>query len=174
MKLYVKSIGFILTAIVCLLYSNPAFTTEVKVFFSPNGGCLDAVIYEIDNAKRNIDVAMYAFTSRPIAQALIRAHRRGVKLRIILDRKFALESKFSKHKFLMKRGINVKLVSPPPQKGKTGLMHHKFAVIDGKVVLTGSFNWTASAEYLNYENLLIFYSQEMAHIFEKEFNRLWQ
>jgi len=52
-------------------------------------------------------------------------------------------------------------------------MHHKFAVIDGKVLLTGSFNWTASAEHLNYENLLVFHSKEIADIFEKEFNRIW-
>jgi len=78
MRLSAKSTGFILTAIVCLFYSTASFSTEVKVFFSPEGGCLDAVVYEIDNAKKFIDVAMYAFTSRPIAQALVRAHKRGV------------------------------------------------------------------------------------------------
>jgi len=175
MRLSAKSTGFILTAIVCLFYSIPALSTDVKVFFSPNGGCLDAVVYEIDNAKKFIDVAMYAFTSRPIAQALVRAHKRGVKIRIILDKKFARGSKYSKHRYLKKKGIkNIKLISPPSRKGRTGLMHHKFAVIDGKVLLTGSFNWTASAEKLNYENLLVFHSKEVANIYEKEFNKIWR
>ncbi len=174
MKLLRKSIGFILTAIVCLSFNSTAYSTQVKIFFSPNGGCLDAIIYEIDNAKKSIDVAMYAFTSRPIAQAIVRAYKRNVKVRIVLDKKFATESIYSKHIFLMKKGVPVKLVSPPPKRGKIGLMHNKFAIIDGKVVLTGSFNWTAAAEYLNYENLLVFYSKEVAEIFEREFNKLWK
>lgn len=167
-------IGFTLTAIVCLSFSN-LYAAEVKVFFSPNGGCQDAVIYEIQRARKSIDVAMYAFTSRPIARAILDAYRRGVKVRVVMDKRFATSSRFSKYSFLKKRGIPVKLVSPPPGKGgRVGLMHHKFAVIDGKVLLTGSFNWTASAEKLNYENLLVFYSERIAKIYEREFERLWR
>ncbi len=172
MRLSRGAIVSTLTAIVCLYFSL-AFG-DVRVFFSPNGGCTDAVIYEINRARKSIDVAMYAFTSRPIARALVDAHRRGVRVRVIMDKKFAEKSRFSKHIYLMKRGIPVKLVSPPPGvRGRVGLMHHKFAVIDGRVLLTGSFNWTASAEKLNYENLLVFHSEEMAAIYEREFNRIW-
>ncbi len=169
-----RGIGFTLTGIVCL-FCSLAFAGDVRVFFSPNGGCTDAVIYEIGRAKKYIDVAMYAFTSRPIAQALVKAKKRGVRIRVILDKKFNSHTRFSKFKYLMKKGIDVKLVSPPPGvRGRVGLMHHKFAVIDGKVLLTGSFNWTASAEKLNYENLLVFYSEKLASIYEKEFKRIWR
>ena len=170
MRLLRSVIVFILTAIVCLSFS---YATDIKVFFSPNGGCLDAVIYEIDNAKKSIDAAVYAFTSRPIAQALIRAKERGVKVRVVVDEKTALKGKFSKYKFLLKKGIRVKLVSGRERVGIKGLMHNKFAIIDGKTVITGSFNWTASADYLNYENLLIIKSPELARIYECEFEKLY-
>ena len=164
----------IYTAVFLLFLFGAALAGDVVVFFSPKGGCTDAVIYQLDRAKKSIDVAMYAFTSRPIAKALVRAYRRGVKVRVILDRKFALGSRYSKHNYLMKRGIPVKLVSPPPgMRGRVGLMHHKFAVVDGRVLLTGSFNWTASAEKLNYENLLVFESEKIAAIYEGEFERIW-
>ncbi|BAT71926.1 phospholipase D/Transphosphatidylase [Thermosulfidibacter takaii ABI70S6] len=174
MRLLRSVTGFILTATVCLSFSL-AWTQEVRVFFSPNGGCTDAVIYEIDKAKQTIDVAMYAFTSRPIAQALVRAFKRGVRVRVVMDKKFAQGSRYAKYEYLKRKGIPVKLVSPPPgPRGRVGLMHHKFAVIDGKVLLTGSFNWTASAEKLNYENLLVFYSQRIAALYEKEFKKFWR
>ncbi len=173
MRLLGWVIAFTLTATVCL-YSSAVFGGDIRVFFSPKGGCTDAILYEIDKAEKGIDAAVYAFTSRPIAQALVRAKRRGVKIRIIIDKKFCTESRFCKYKYLVKRRIPVKLVSPPPgPRGRIGLMHNKFAVIDGKVVITGSFNWTASAEKLNYENLLVIYSKKLAQIYEKEFEKLW-
>ncbi len=169
-----KTTGFILTAIVCLFF-NVVFAGEPEVFFSPKGGCTDAVVRELKSAKRYIHVAMYAFTSRPIAQALIKAAKRGVKVKVVIDRRFCLSSKYCKANYLKKRGIKVKLVSPPPgPRGRRGLMHHKFAVIDGTTLITGSFNWTASAERLNYENMLVFHSKRMAGIYEREFERLWK
>ena len=161
-----------------MLTSVPSPAIEVKVYFSPGGGARDAIIDEIDRAKHYIDVAVYCFTSRHIARALVRAHNRGVQVRVIMDRECA-SNKYSKDEFLKKRGIPVKLAPSntlstrflkkfPPK------MHNKFAIIDSTVVITGSYNWTASAEVSNYENLLIFHNAgRLAEIYREEFKKIW-
>ena len=94
------------------------------------------------------DVAMFSFTSRPLARALVRAAQRGVRVRVVLDDGQA-KSKYSKYRFLVNKGIPVKLDN------RSAYMHHKFAVIDHKMVITGSYNWTASAKKRNDENLVV-------------------
>lgn len=140
--------------------------TDVKVYFSPNGGCRKAIITEIDNAHKSIIVAMYYFTNREIAQSIIRAKNRGVSIKILLDESQTKE-KFSKYRFLIKNGIRVQIDR------RTGLMHNKFAVIDDLVLITGSYNWTSSAEHKNRENLLIIKNEKLAQRYIWEFNKLW-
>lgn len=150
---------------------------KVEVHFSPGGNIQNLIISRIDNAQKKIDVAMFAFTSKELAWALIRANNRGVETRVILDGGF-IENEFSRHGFLHDRGVEVKVSlnhEPVPGVGKSyGKMHNKFAIIDGKTVITGSYNWTVSAEERNEENLLIFpCSFRLAKIYEKEFDKIW-
>ncbi len=140
---------------------------SVSIYFSPRGGAEDAIVDAINSAKRTIDVAIYTFTSRPIARALIDAQRNGVKVRIIMDDEQASD-RYSKYRYLRKNGFPIKLYRGD------GIMHNKFAVIDSEIVITGSFNWTASAEEYNYENLLIIDSPEVAKIYEDYFDRMWK
>ncbi len=140
--------------------------TDIKVYFSPNGGCRRAIITEIDSAKKEILVAMYYFTNREIAQALVRAKDRGVKIKVLLDESQTKE-KFSKYRYLINRGMNVHIDR------KNGLMHNKFAIIDGFILITGSYNWTSSAEHKNRENLLIIKNKDLAQRYIAEFHRLW-
>lgn len=155
-----------------------AGATQLRVYFSPRGGCQDAIEEEIDEAKKYIHVAVYAFTNRFLAQALVRAAQRGVDVKVVLDGKFDEESEYSKGDYLKRKGIAVKGVKAWTRRGLRiveGLMHHKFAVIDGQVVVTGSYNWTATAEAANYENLLIFKeAPDLARSYEEEFQRLWR
>lgn len=139
---------------------------EIKVYFSPNGGCQQAIISEINKAQKSIDVAMYSFTSREIAQALVVARERHVKIRILLDI-FEIKDHYSKSRFLINKGFAIKFHLGP------GLMHDKFVVIDERVVVTGSFNWTITAETKNAENLLVINDKELARSYEKHFKHLW-
>ena len=139
---------------------------ETKVFFSPNGGCQETVLSVISSARHTIDIAMYEFTSKDIAQALVKAQKHGVKIRIALDAA-QIKDHFSKSRFLSKKGIDVKFHMGP------GLLHDKFAVIDDEKVLTGSFNWTTSAEKKNAENLLVITDKEIAQKYTKQFKHLW-
>ncbi|RKY59285.1 MAG: hypothetical protein DRP94_04000 [Candidatus Latescibacterota bacterium] len=169
-------VGFLLCTAFCTSSpTSPVFPAKVEVYFSPDGGAQDAIVERIDSAESTIDVAMYALTNREIAWALVRAHERGVKVRVLLDGDFDASCKYSKGTFLSRHGVKVKLDRSHIVGGEVqGHMHNKFAVIDGKVVITGSYNWTASAEHRNDENLLIITeAPKLCRKYESQFVKLW-
>ena len=139
---------------------------NIEVYFSPNGGCQQAVISELRKATQSIDIAMYYLSSREIAQALLKARERHVQIRIVLDQGQEIESA-SKSGYLIKHRVKVRYHLG------FGLMHNKFAVFDGKSLITGSFNWTLTAEERNEENLLIITDEETIEKYEERFNYLW-
>ena len=130
-------------------------TCNWEVYFSPHGSCTDAIIKELNKAKSTVLVQAYSFTSAPIAKALLNAHKRGVKVEVILD-KSQRTDKYSSATFLFNAGIPTKIDS------KHAIAHNKVMVIDGETVITGSFNFTKAAEEKNAENLLIIKSKELA------------
>jgi phosphatidylserine/phosphatidylglycerophosphate/cardiolipin synthase-like enzyme len=148
------------------LASSIAFAQEARVFFSPQGGCEQAIITQLAKAKMSADIAMYNLTSEPIAQEIARLKKRGVAVRIFLD-KSQKGQKASQAGFLKGQGISVRI-----HQG-SGLMHHKFAIIDRKTLLTGSFNWTENAEEDNAENLLVLSDKKLISQYAKEFESLW-
>jgi phosphatidylserine/phosphatidylglycerophosphate/cardiolipin synthase-like enzyme len=119
-----------------------------EVYFSPRGGCTEAVVREVGKARKTVWVQAYSFTSAPIARALVEASRRGVKVRVILDRSQRSE-RYTAADFLAHAGIPVYIDA------RHAIAHDKVMVIDGRTVLTGSFNFTKSAEENNSENLLV-------------------
>jgi phosphatidylserine/phosphatidylglycerophosphate/cardiolipin synthase-like enzyme len=121
---------------------------SIKVYFSPNGGCTDAILSQINQAKTEILLQAYSFTSKPIAQALIKAHQRGVRISAVLD-KSNRSQKYSAATFLKNLGIPVVIDD------KHAIAHNKIMLIDDRVVIAGSFNFTMAAENKNAENLLI-------------------
>jgi len=157
---------YFLSGLIFFFVCSPSVYAGTEVYFSPNGGCQAAVLSEIGKASKSIDIAMYSITSREIAQAVVKAKERKVSVRIVLDRS-QINEHFSKSKYLISKGLDVKFHIGP------GLMHDKFAVIDGRALLTGSFNWTASAEKKNAENLLLIKDRSIAGKYAKEFKHLW-
>lgn len=126
-------------------YSSPP---PVEVFFSPKGGCTDAIVTEIGFAQRSILVQAYSFTSAPIAQALVQAHQRGVQVYVIVDKSQLTES-YSEAGPVAQAGVPV-LVDE-----HHAIAHNKIMVLDGQTVITGSFNFTKQAEEHNAENMLV-------------------
>ena len=124
--------------------SNPV----VSAYFSPNGGCTEAIVEALNAAKTTILVQAYSFTSAPIAKALIEAHKRHVDVQVILDKSQRTE-RYSGATFLSNEGIRVFIDAAHK------IAHNKVMVVDGKTVITGSFNFTKSAEEGNAENLLV-------------------
>lgn len=130
-----------------------------QVRFSPHGGCLEFAKSFIDNARNYILVQGYSFTSELLAKALVEAHRRGVKVAILLD-KSQPTAVGSQIYFVKNAGIPVSIDYMP------GIAHNKIMIIDDKIVLTGSFNWTLGAETRNAENLLMINNEEVAKIYK--------
>jgi len=128
---------------------------SVRVYFSPQGGATQAIISALEGATNSIRVQAYSFTSAPIARSLVDAHRRGVTVHIILDDSQRSE-KYSEADFLEHSGI------PPLIDARHGIAHNKIILVDGHLVITGSFNFTKAAEERNAENLLLIDDPELA------------
>jgi phosphatidylserine/phosphatidylglycerophosphate/cardiolipin synthase-like enzyme len=150
----------------------------VQNCFSPERKCSDYILKEISRAQKEILVAVYAFTSDDIAWALIKAHQRGVRVLVLLDKAFDKENENSKGSLLERQGLLIRRISGfaagTVERG-VGTMHQKFAVIDRSAILTGSYNWTVAAEKYNHENLLYFRDAgALAEEYRREFFRLWE
>ena len=133
----------------------PMSPCSVAVFFSPHGGAQDTIVHEIDCAESEIKVQAYSFTSRPIADALIAAKKRGVAIEVCADDSNKNPST-SVTDELAASGISVRLDA------RHAISHSKVIIVDRKLVLTGSFNWTQAAERSNLENLVLIGSVEVA------------
>ena len=149
---------------ILFIFSNPSITTAAdltlnntpaQIYFSPKGGCTEAIVNEISHAKSEIYVQAYSFTSVSIAKALVDAHKRGIKVEAILD-KSQKKERYTSATFLANSGIPTYIDS------KHAIAHNKIMVIDKETVITGSFNFTKAAEEKNAENLLILKNKEMA------------
>jgi phosphatidylserine/phosphatidylglycerophosphate/cardiolipin synthase-like enzyme len=150
-----------------LLFSLSLFVASaadnIQVFFSPKGGCTEAVVENLDKATNSVLVQAYSFTSAPIAKALIDAEKRGVKVQVILDKSQRTE-KYSGADFIQRAGI------PTFIDAKHAIAHNKIMIVDGQTILTGSFNFTKAAEQNNAENLLVIQDVALA----RKYTANWQ
>ncbi len=136
----------------------------IKVCFSPEGECTNAIVGELRKANKEILVQAYSFTSQPIAKALVDAHKRGVHTEIILD-KSQKGANYRAADFTAHMGIPTYIDSAH------AIAHNKVMVIDQETVITGSFNFTKAAEEKNAENILIIKSKELAKEYLDNWNR---
>jgi len=148
----------------------PCSSCTVKsLFVSPSvDGVIEARLISIlDAATRTVDLALYSFTDDQLGAAVIRAHQRGVMVRVILDDGQEGSAGGREHAKLVAAGIAVVVEKV------TGLMHHKFLVVDRTITVTGSYNWSDAADQSNFENVVVIVYAEVADAFTAEFNRLW-
>lgn len=127
---------------------------------------LRTIINYLDSATDTLDVCLYFFTFPALAEAIIRAKNRNVVVRMILDESMA-QNDTSQIMSFYNEGI--KLIS----KKLDTLMHHKFVVIDNNILISGSINWTKSAFFGNFENMLITNESAIVKPFINEFERIW-
>lgn len=141
--------------------------TEVSVFFSPQDKIIkNEIIPLINNAKETIDISIFFLTHKQLNDALINAHKRGVKIRIINDATNA-SNRFSIHKSLRSVGIQVKT------ENFAGKNHSKIVIIDNEISVIGSLNFTSSGEKSNDENVLVIKNKDIAQDMTKSFNKTW-
>ena len=154
-----------------LLTFIPIFNTllfaETEVLFSPRGQIKETIIETINNSEHSIHIAVFIFTSGDIAEALLNAKNRGVKIRIITDEKQG-RTQHPIQDFLQEEGFNMQYL-----KGNVGgVMHHNFAIFDDNLVITGSYNWTEYSEKFNYENVILTDKTDVIKRFQNEFESL--
>jgi len=141
----------------------------ISTYFSPNRGGAKTIIGFIDKCSETIDAAVYAITHDKISDALIRAHNRGVLVRIIIDKTQAA-GKYSDDEKLEEALIPIKRGGYHWR----GSMHNKFVIGDGRAVGTGSFNWTKNADKRNAENFVIIRIGYAVKKYQEEFEQLWK
>ncbi len=163
-----RVVGLRLVLLLCCLLPATILPAS-EVYFSPDGGIRQRLVQAIEGSQRTIDLAIYNLTAFELADALQAARARGVHIRILMDRE-NLETGSVTIGRLRRSGIPVRALGVPEQ----SLMHHKFAVFDGRLAATGSYNWTQSAEHANYENLVVLDDPEVVAQFQREFQRLWR
>lgn len=139
----------------------------VENYFTPRDRANTRIADWVDRARVSVEFLAFSFTSDEIAEAMIRRSEAGVPVRGVFERRNAggVGSEYEK---LRRRGMEVL------EDGNCYTMHHKVIVIDGRVVITGSYNFTGRAEDVNDENLLIIDDPVIAQAYLDEFNRVYQ
>lgn len=143
----------------------------ISVYFSPDRGADEVIIGFIDRCNETVDISVYSMTHDGIRDAILRAHERGVTVRIMTDylqasNKYADDETFFKAGIPIVRGI------------RSYQMHNKFVLGDAgspevSAMATGSFNWSKNATEKNNENFVVIRRQETIDEFQEEFNSLW-
>lgn len=166
----ILAVGLVVLVSGLVLVAQEAVTCSVQALFvtpTVDGVIEQALVSLIAQAQHTIDVAMYSFTDDQLGAALIAAHERGVQVRVIIEGG-NVHSLGSEVGTLLNAGIPVK------KDTASGKFHHKFAIIDGTWVVTGSYNWSESANDDNYENVVILQCPELAAVFTQHFETyLW-
>jgi phosphatidylserine/phosphatidylglycerophosphate/cardiolipin synthase-like enzyme len=129
-------------------------------------GGVKRIVDLINSANETLDIAIFSFTLDEIGDALIDAKNRGVKIRIILENRMR-SIRGSEYQRLLDNNITIIL-----DKNKD-TMHHKFIIVDSKIVETGSYNYSNNANEKNDENIIIIYSEKLAKEYLEEFEKMF-
>ncbi|HWL91935.1 MAG TPA: phospholipase D family protein [Phycisphaerae bacterium] len=138
---------------------------NIDVIFSPGGGCQERIAEEISNAEETLRIQAFYFTSRPITDAVVEAKKRGVDVKVILD-KSQEKMTYGSWRILKREGIPIYFDS------KHATANNKIVLIDTHTIITGSYNFTKAAEEKNAENVLIIkHAPELFEKFDENFEK---
>lgn len=138
-----------------------------KVYFSPGTDILESIADLLKQARHTLDICVFTITDERLANDILYCHQSGIKVRIITD-----DEKMYDHgsaiKGLKNAGIPIKIDHSRYH------MHHKFGIIDSRIVFTGSFNWTYTASSHNQENLLVTTNSDIVNQYTDQYELLWK
>ncbi len=144
---------------------------ETEVHFTRDGSIAELIKAQVLETRHSIDAALFRLTIPSLAEDLMAAAGRGVELRLVLDRGKYEETKATRE-LLKEYRLPFRLLGGREKEDKAK-MHHKFAILDRRTALTGSYNWTTESEDLNFENLVLLQDEKVVAGFSQEFERLW-
>jgi phosphatidylserine/phosphatidylglycerophosphate/cardiolipin synthase-like enzyme len=134
----------------------------------PHGDCASRLVYWFGQANISIHVMIYSFTLDNVGDALVKAKQRGVDVKIAWD-KTEVNVQGSEYQKLKNAGIDIRI----DRETGIALLHDKVAIIDSRIIITGSFNWSANANLNNRENLVVINSTTWAAAYERNFQQVW-
>jgi mitochondrial cardiolipin hydrolase len=137
-----------------------------RACFSPGDSCLSCIVAELGRARQTADICVFTISDDRITSAILAAYARRVAVRIITDNEKQYDAG-SDIEQLRRAGIPLKVDETEHH------MHHKFAVLDGRTLLNGSFNWTRSASKFNEENLIVTSDPPLVSTFARQFAGMW-
>jgi phosphatidylserine/phosphatidylglycerophosphate/cardiolipin synthase-like enzyme len=179
-KSSIKAISGIIFGILSLIFSAyytnytkaqavPNKELPIQVYFTPWDNAEDAIINTINEAKHSIYIQAYVWTSKPLTDAIINAKKRGLAIYLLCDKDQMTSSKYSLVPDLVNAGITVKL------EVKYQNAHNKIIILDYNAdeptVITGSYNFSYSAQHRNSENVLIIKDSKIAHSYFTNWQR---
>jgi cardiolipin hydrolase len=138
-----------------------------RACFSPGDGCLMTILGELGKTRKTADICVFTITDDRITSAILAAHTRKVRVRIITDNDKQYDAGSDIERL---RGAGIALRVDESEHH----MHHKFAVLDGATLLNGSYNWTRNAAAFNEENLVVTSDPALLATFTRQFEAMWQ
>jgi phosphatidylserine/phosphatidylglycerophosphate/cardiolipin synthase-like enzyme len=161
---------FTLSLLVLFLSAGTASAGDIRVCFTPGDECTDVVVDTIREAKKEVLLQAYSFTSPPIVKALVDAKKRGVDVRVVLDRSNICKKADCENKGQIAADTLRIAKVPVLVDDAHAIAHNKVVVLDGATVITGSFNFTKAAQERNAENLLVIRDPNLA----RRYRANWQ
>ena len=156
-----------LVRVITSVSSSRSRPEHAEAYFTPGADGPARIVDLLDGARRSVEICVFTITDNRLAQAIESAHRRRVAVRIITDDDKALD-----------RGSDVDRlhdVGVPVRTDRSEHhMHHKFAIFDNELLLTGSYNWTRSAAGENQENFIVIEEPRLISAFSRTFEALWE
>jgi phosphatidylserine/phosphatidylglycerophosphate/cardiolipin synthase-like enzyme len=150
------------------LYTNLTINgTPVEIYFSPEDGVAAKIHSLIQAATSSIYFMAYSFTSNDLGDALLKKAADGLVVAGVLDDGQVNSDQGAEFDRFVQSGLDVR------RDGNAGLMHHKVIIIDSSIVVTGSYNFSASAEQANDENVVVIHNADVAARFMHEFQRIF-
>jgi phosphatidylserine/phosphatidylglycerophosphate/cardiolipin synthase-like enzyme len=138
-----------------------------EAWFSPQGGLSLRIASLLESARTSIDICVFTITDDRVAAAISDSARRGINVRIVTDDEKSMDRGSDIERFV-REGIPVRMDDSPDH------MHNKFAIIDRTRLMTGSYNWTYSADKHNQENVIVTSDPILLTAFIAEFEKLWR
>lgn len=149
---------------------DPSITVEgtpIQVCFAPEDSCLGLILEQVRQARSSINFLAFSFTSDALADALLAAQARGVKVSGVMETEQVKSNEGGEYERLDTAGLDVRLDGNPRN------MHHKVIIIDGRLVVMGSYNFSRSAETRNDENVLVIENLDIARAYATEFEKIY-
>jgi mitochondrial cardiolipin hydrolase len=144
---------------------------DSEVIFTRSGSPAEIIEGLIRSAITSVTAALYRLNNPRLAAVLKEARERGLSVRLVLNDNDHYEENQAARRTL--RDYNIPFRILHGRVGDKSKMHHKFAVVDSRIALTGSYNWTLESEERNYENLILLRESRLVTPFAQEFEELW-